>query len=193
MIRYEQNVYFCTLTIQPLLDIVYIYIGAAVVQIQHLLSLRWMHVLPWGITQFFLAGNQQFLNMYCLQDFMHMSEWVSEWGTFINVSCQLLQYLVEQFSTDYYTLGLGRVVNWPSQQWACRRQQTLHYQSRNKYWEGISSPELQDTLQSDQLPGTAPSNTHYMTMTKDRLRAAATNLFCFVFFAAMADREELGC
>ena len=79
--------------------------------------------------------------------------------------------------------------------WACRRQQTLHYQSRNKYWEGISSPELQDTLQSGQLPSTAPSNTHYMTMTKDRLRAAATNLFCYFFwvFAAMADREELGC
>ena len=58
---------------------------------------------------------------------------------------------------------------------------------------GISSPELQGTLQSGQLPSTAPSNTHYKTMTIDRLTAAANDFFCSYFFAAMAVIEELGC
>ena len=54
-----------------------------------------------------------------------ISEWVSEWGTFISVSCQLLlaKLVYKHFQGSLFPFSWG-MHSWPSEQWACRRQTT---------------------------------------------------------------------
>ena len=54
-------------------------------------------------------------------------------------------------------LGLGRVVNWPSQQWACRRQQTLHYQSRNSIGRGFPAKSFRTPCSQVSSPALHPA------------------------------------